>query len=1017
MSARRALTAILLLISGSLGAGSIARAQLPPALDGRPVAEVHVEGESSGATGPDDVGIAPGTRLSRGLLRATVRRLLESGRWADVQIDAAPRGTEVELFVRLIPRVVITRVDVTGNEALGDDELRASLGLSAGSALEAGAIGALEARIEATYTERGYPRAEVTLELRDTDDPSRKVLRVVAREGAPERLRRYVYPEDRPPAAVDVADALGLDEGDVLDRTRFGEGVEALEDRLRRAGWLEARVHEPMVIAQGEEASVVLPIRRGPRYEVRVAGHEPLTRAQVTEALDLEGARLTRRVFDELEGRVRELYRRHGYREAAVELERFAGRRRGGAILEVRIGPGRQLDVVGMSFPGAQHFESDYLRSQVVSVLEEELPDTRLFAPVDSDTADRLGLGGRARHRRRRIPRPLDVDPSRVFFAPLYDQAIEHLREVYEAAGYLSARVGPVRLEPVGRGRAVVAIPVLEGPRTELFHVALTGNRQIGDRELLEVSELTRGEPFSYLGLEEAIARMTARYQERGYLYARVEPTVRFSENRERAEVVLQVIERFEVRFGEITIEGAERTSEGLIRDVIRLAAGDVYRPSVIDASQEALLALGIFTSVNIGPRDPTLPEQVKPMVVSVSERMPQYFDFQLGISTGQGLRSSLEYGYRNAFGYAFGITGRAQLGLQFLFQDQELEDNISGLPLQDRLERRITITLALPHISGLDNVRSTLDLVHLRDNQRAFGLDDNGVVLSFNWRPVQPFSLTLSGEVENNNVQLFGDRQTIREILEENPGNTQITQLLRVPEGNSVVVSSRLTGALDQRDSSFVPTEGWFTSGTVEWARTLSTEAQEDGEPFFSHFLKLSATLNGYFHVDEVVFAGQFRIGGVVPLEPGSETYPNRQFFLGGVDTMRGFNQDQLQPQDIAELQLADPDARTGTVLQGGDFFYLVRLELRFPIVGSLQGGVFADLGNHWARTENILGTACPAGVSAEACFPMRPTAGVGLRIATPVGPLALDYGFNLLRREELNEPFGAFHFSIGVF
>lgn len=885
-----------------------ARAQLPGALEGRRVVDVRVEGETSGATGAEQIGIELGVPLTRPLLREAVQRLLETERWANVQIDAAPSGgAEVVLFVRLEPRIVVTRTDVVGNEAMSDDEVRANLGLGADNVVEEQALGDLGEQLRQLYEDRGYVRARIRVELRDTDDPSRKVLRVEIEEGEPARLAGFVWPEDEPPADVDVPGALGLDEGDVLDRTALREGVPEAELRLRAAGYLEARVREPIFIAQGGDESLVVPMRLGPRYVVRVVGHEPLQRTQIEDALDLDEARLTQRVYSELEGRVRELYRRHGYARVGVDVVRYAGEREGDAVIEVVIEPGRQLHVVGMSFPGAVHFESDYLRSQVVSVLEEDLPDTRLFAPVDSDTADRLGLGGREAQRRRRVPPPLDVDPSRVFYPPLYDTALEHLREVYEAAGYLSARVGPVRLERVGRGRAVVAIPVFEGPRTALFNIELRGHEQLTARQILETAELRQGEPFSYLGLEEAIARVVERYRELGYLYARVEPTVRFSDDRERAEVVLEVIERFEVRFGAVTIEGNERTSESLIRDVLFIEPGEIYRPSVVRASQEALLSLGVFASVNISAQDPTLAERVKPIVVSVNERMPQYFDFQLGISTGQGLRTSLEYGYRNVGGYALGITGRAQLGLQFIFQDQELEDNISGLPLQDRLERRITITLALPHIAGLDNVRSTLDLVHLRDNQRAFGLDDNGIVLSFNWRPVQPFSLTLSGELENNNVQLFGDRQSIRQILEENPGNPQIFQLLRVPEGNSVVVSARLTGALDQRDSSFVPTEGWFTSGTVEWARTLSTEAQEDGEPFFSHFLKLSATFNGYVHVDEVVFAGQVRVGGVIPLETGSETYPNRQFFLGGVDTMRGFNQDQLQPQDIAELQLAD--------------------------------------------------------------------------------------------------------------
>jgi outer membrane protein assembly factor BamA len=1025
---RRALAAWLIGASLALSAAAWAApaaAQIPTHLRRRRVVDVRVTGETSGATGARDVGIPLGAPLSRRLLRATVTRLLESGRWADVQIDAVPDGAGVALVVFLRPRILITRVDVDGNELLGDDEVRQTLGLDASGELEQQDLSPLAEAVAEAYRERGYRDVRATLRLRDTDDPSRKVLRVQIDEGAPTRVATYRFEGDAPPDDVDVPGAIGIDEGDVLDRTRLREGLREAARMLRREGFLESRLGAPEVTRAGHRATVTLPLRLGPRYEVRLVGHEPLQRTTVEEVLELEEERLTRRSMQALDERVTALLQRHGFHRAEVELARVRGERPGTAVLLVRMEPGRQLHVVGMSFPGATHFDSDYLRGQVISVVEEDLPDTRMFAPVDSDTADRLGLGGRSEHpRRREVPRPLEVDPSRVYYAPLYAQAVEHLGEVYQAAGYLSARVGPARLRRVGRGRAVVVVPVVEGPRTLLFGVELRGNTLLGDRELLEAAELERGAPFSYLGLEEALSRMTERYQERGYLYARIEPEVRFSEDRERAEVVLTVVERFEVHFGAVAIEGAERTDEGLIREALRFSEGDLYRPSVVRASQEALMALGVFTSVNIAPQNPDLPERVKPVTVTVRERMPQYLDFQLGISTGQGLRTSLEYGYRNLFGYALNLTARGQLGLQFFFQDEDLRENIGDLPAGQRLERRFNVSLALPHISGVPNLRASLDFVHLRDNQRLFGLDKNGGVLSFNWQPLPRLSFTWSAEIEQNDVQLFGNRDNFEDIIEEEMGNPQIARLLRVPEGNSIVVSTRVSGALDQRDSPFVPTRGWFASTAVEWVRTLATEPQEDGSSFFSHFLKITGTLNGYLPLGDVVIAAQVRAGGIVHLQDGSQTYPNRQFFLGGVDSLRGFNQAQLQPQDAAEFALAGLGERNpfDSLLSGGDFFYLVRTEVRFPLFESLQGAVFGDLGNHWTDPSTIVIGGCgPAADGADLgtanCLFVRPTAGLGLRLATPVGPLALDYGFNLLRREALGEPFGAFHFSIGVF
>ncbi len=98
-------------------------------------------------------------------------------------------------------------------------------------------------------------------------------------------------------------------------------------------------------------------------------------------------------------------------------------------------------------------------------------------------------------------------------------------------------------------------------------------------------------------------------------------------------------------------------------------------------------------------------------------------------------------------------------------------------------------------------------------------------------------------------------------------------------------------------------------------------------------------------------------------------------------------------------------PDFNVNAVVQGGDVFMVLRGELRFPIYGSVLGGVFVDLGNSWVDPSRLNP------------FNLRPTAGLGLRISTPVGPIAFDYGFLLLRRRYLSEPIGSFHFSIGLF
>src|SRR5690606_15981919 len=145
------------------------------------------------------------------------------------------------------------------------EEVRQVLGLGADGELAGQDLAPLAERAVAAYVERGYDDARVTLQLRDTDDPTRKVLIVRVDEGEPVRVSRYVYDGPPPPRDVDLPGALGVSEGDVLDRARLAEGLREARRALRREGFLEARLGEPTIERDGGEASLALPIRWGPR--------------------------------------------------------------------------------------------------------------------------------------------------------------------------------------------------------------------------------------------------------------------------------------------------------------------------------------------------------------------------------------------------------------------------------------------------------------------------------------------------------------------------------------------------------------------------------------------------------------------------------------------------------------------------------------------------------------------------------------------------------------------------------
>jgi outer membrane protein insertion porin family len=196
------------------------------------------------------------------------------------------------------------------------------------------------------------------------------------------------------------------------------------------------------------------------------------------------------------------------------------------------------------------------------------------------------------------------------------------------------------------------------------------------------------------------------------------------------------------------------------------------------------------------------------------------------------------------------------------------------------------------------------------------------------------------------------------------------------------------------------------YRPGTVDSACYVDNPDVSLPEDCPSDFFRFTGTLSAYLRLTQegVAIAASVRGGRILHVIKNSKTYPDRLFFLGGVDSMRGFLQDSLVPEDVAEKILGPEHLDIQNVaIRGGDVFLNPRLELRVPLGGIWEGGVFLDTGNVWVEPKNFDPTV------------LRYAAGAGIRVGTPIGPIAFDYGINLIKRPW--EDRGNFHFSIGLF
>jgi outer membrane protein insertion porin family len=1041
---------------------------------GIPIAELRIETEGRlWRERPVLRTVRVGDSYSPELLRRGLRELEDTGRFGELSVEVAKAQAGLLVLFRARPRRLVASVRFEGH--LGDaDGLERELRLAIGDEITDVVLDQAQKRLTAEYERAGYPRAQVLLRADDTDDPMRKLVRVIVESGPPELIGKVdfrVWPSPSHPDLIASLRKFELTAGTQLASERVDQALLDFKTLLFERGFYEAEV----TATRAGPGVLRVEVRSGPLFSLRLEGSETFGVADLEPVLGLAaGGEVVPAL---LEDKLTAHYVSHGFLDARVTFER---RDRADGLrseLSAWIREGERFSVTERRFPCAGSTRSKKeLESEVDGVLKERFPALSLVHPPDAEGLD-AALGTSSASPR---ATPLPPRPYTSYSTEAYTEVRRHLEELYRSDGYLSATVGPVTLvratcerrdgfgrcisgpadvpppscsEAQGEREAlietcvpdpvrgvscaptgVVVIPIVPGPLAILHDVALSGNRQFTEQRLLELARLPVGKPVRAPEIDAGLRRISDLYADEGFAFAGVDSDLELSPDGTRARLSIVVTERQRVRVSMIEVRGAERTREKLIRKRLALKPGDVYRRAAAVRSQEQVESLGMYTSVAVGLRDPGVPSREKVVVVTVTERRPQYIDIKGGFATADGFRIGFEYGHRNLGRSAIQLSIRSQLGLRPVFLIPEADVRAKYEKLQEEglaklLERRNTLGLTFPEIGLGPRVRLETELLDLYDNNRDYSQRKDAVVLQLTYRLRRDLYFQGGGTVEWNDATIFDDQMT-------SSGGTSTT--LHIAEGESVAITQNVRATWDRRDRALAAHRGTFVGLGLEHVDAVPVQATEgecnkDSDNALaagcSHLFRYTGRLGGYIPLSKkgLTLALSVRSGiiqhlvrddpddGVVT--PDSKAYPDRLFYVGGVDTIRGYPQDSLVPQELADDVLAGRLAIEDVVLRGGDFFLTPRIELRIPLVGSLETAIFLDAGNVWVD---------PGKVNLR---DLRYSFGTGLRVDTPVGPLVFDYGFNLdrvltefgvvlpNRPPRLWEDLGAFHFSIGLF
>ena len=535
------------------------------------------------------------------------------------------------------------------------------------------------------------------------------------------------------------------------------------------------------------------------------------------------------------------------------------------------------------------------------------------------------------------------------------DADLETLRAYYLNRGYLEFNVEStqVAISP-DKQNITITVNIKEGQPYTVTGVKLEGE-YLGKEEDFRTLVLIRpGEPYRAEAVSQTTRAMVERFGTFGYAFAKVDarPDVDRANGTVAITIVAEPARRVYIR--RINVAGNTRTRDEVVRREFRQFESSWYDGRKIKLSRDRADRLGFFSEVNIDTNEvPGTADQVD-LTITVKEKATGNLQLGAGFSSADKLSLSGSIKQENIFG-----TG-----------------NYLGLELNTSKYSRTAVISTVDPYFTVDGISRAIDVFYRTQRPvNSQGEDYELITPGASIRFGVPFS-------EFDTVY-FGMGFERTEILGTNlPLTYRIYRAQFGATSNAFPMS--IGWARDNRDSSLVPTAGRLTSLNLDWSFLGDTR-----------YVRLNTKVQQY-----IPLSRQFTLGFNGELGWGrgfgGRPYPIfKNFYSGGLGTVRGFEQNSLGPVDV-----------TGAFI-GGNRRINLNSELYLPVPGTgndrtLRLFTYADLGNVWGENEQLTASS------------LRASAGVGLTWVSPVGPLKLSYGTPL--RKQPTDRIQRLQFQIGT-
>jgi outer membrane protein assembly complex protein YaeT len=677
----------------------------------------------------------------------------------------------------------------------------------------------------------------------------------------------------RLPAGIDNPFPVGM----YCEAEEIRERLTELEAELVEAGYNQQRIQSPDLVFDPRTNTATLKILGTLGRKIQARINSPIKSAGLVSAIfgdDLNAVDPSITDPDAMASEIMRQYKAQGYDD-----------------VEIRPLPPRTPDPETIEYPFNVQPGPEYMVTEVQF--------EGLTALSQEEATDVMGLTA-------------GLSNQPIFSQDLAQRAREALQGVYKERGFWDAKVFEPRvIKNPSTGEVKLVYVVKEGKKRLFDGLVVTGNRALPTDDIESMLNVDEKEPLAWQHLIDFEKALRQAYRSQGYL--QVQMNLELIQNRQfrdiETRVILNIQEGARSRFGELSIKGLVKTDPDVVAREIRFQPGDWFDPAQVEESRQALVDLGLFSSVSITPSESSSSsgDHTVPYTVTIREARSGTVSFGPGWSLYDGMRFSIETAYNN-------IGGRGRK----IFSKGTLNEERTQTPLADKtlLGRYVGVGYIEPWLFNYP-VDGTLTFNH------------KGMARDRSWevsRAAEAIaSHRLRGFTPRTDLSLFTLYKEVSVEAEEGVKRATLTE-----DGILQVREIGLRHVTDGRNNLGWPTKGF----------RLATELSLADFAFGGDikYNKWSFSFNVYQEIieDFVVAVGtSYTSYNNIRRRDAPNVLPTSERLLsGGPDSNRGFQENSLGPVMTVTERKEDGSIEKTDNRFGGSRRSSQRLEFRYQLI-----------------------------------------------------------------------------------